>query len=219
MWANNRGRVTALGGALALLCLGGVVPQAAADDHEAAAATPAESQTAAPEGDALMGRRIAFRCSTCHGRSGVAAIPIAPHIGGENPDYIRRQLAAFRDGERVHEMMTVVARDLSNADIANLAAWYGSMVPETQLPRGHLDHPETPNLCLNCHSETGETIDPDAPNIAGESVVYILNQLKSFRSGKREHEIMSMVAEDMTDAEMREAAEWFAAIRFDAYIP
>ncbi|HKL45181.1 MAG TPA: cytochrome C, partial [Roseovarius sp.] len=69
-------------------------------------------------GDAQAGRKLAMQCRTCHGIEGHAKMPIVPHIGGENPAYIEHQLTAFRDGQRVHEMMSVVAKGLSDQAIA-----------------------------------------------------------------------------------------------------
>ncbi|MCJ8517556.1 c-type cytochrome [Pseudorhizobium tarimense] len=48
----------------------------------------------------------------------------------------------------------------------------------------------------------------DAPHLAGENVIYIDTQLKAFRSGKRQHEVMSQITAGLTDAEIRAAAEW-----------
>jgi cytochrome c553 len=53
----------------------------------------------------------------------------------------------------------------------------------------------------------------DAPNLAGESAIYIDTQLKAFRLGKRTHEIMSAIAADLTNDEIREYADWYASIR------
>ncbi|MEM8840603.1 MAG: c-type cytochrome, partial [Pseudomonadota bacterium] len=74
--------------------------------------------------DPAAGRKKAMQCQTCHGLDGIAQIPIAPHLAGESQIYLETQLKAFRNGKREHEMMTVVAKDLSDADISDLAAWY-----------------------------------------------------------------------------------------------
>jgi cytochrome c553 len=93
-----------------------------------AAAAPAQA------GDAAAGKVKAGQCKTCHGIDGIAKIPIAPHIAGENEIYLETQLKAFRSGKREHEIMNVVAKGLSDADIVDLAAWYASIKITAQMP-------------------------------------------------------------------------------------
>lgn len=85
-------------------------------------------------GDAAEGRKKARQCSTCHGVDGLAKIPIAPHIAGENFTYLKSQLENFRSGRREHEIMSVVASTLSDADIDDIAAWYSSIHISVALP-------------------------------------------------------------------------------------
>ncbi|AOY89972.1 cytochrome C554 [Marinobacter salinus] len=84
--------------------------------------------------DPVAGRKLAGQCKTCHGLDGIAKIPIAPNLAGESQIYIQNQLKAFRSGKRQHEMMTVVARDLTDQQIADVAAWYESIEVTAKLP-------------------------------------------------------------------------------------
>ena len=61
--------------------------------------------------------------------------PDAPNLAGQNPAYLAEQLRAFRDKVRVHEQMNLMAAVLSEADIANLAAWYAA-IEVTATPPG-----------------------------------------------------------------------------------
>ncbi len=85
--------------------------------------------------DAAAGRKKARQCQTCHGIDGIARIPIAPHIAGESEIYLITQLKAFRSGKRTHEIMSVIAKDLSDEDQADLAAWYAAIKIEATLPQ------------------------------------------------------------------------------------
>ncbi len=85
-------------------------------------------------GDAAAGREKSTMCRTCHGVDGVAKIPTAPHIAGESEIYLVSQLKAFRSGQREHEVMSVIAQQLSDDDIANLAAWYSSIQFTVKVP-------------------------------------------------------------------------------------
>jgi len=160
-------------------------------------------------GDRDAGRKLAVQCSTCHGRDGYAQIPIAPHIGGEPASYIRSQLTAFRDGTREHKMMSIVAKMLSDKQIADLAAWYSGHKVQVDLQQ---DPSGAPEQCVACHGADGLHINKDAPNLAGEANIYIDTQLKAFRNGKREHEIMTPISQALSDAEIRAIADWYADI-------
>lgn len=85
-------------------------------------------------GDPAAGRDKARQCQTCHGIDGLAKIPEAPHLAGESELYIETQLEAFRSGRRTHPTMSVIAKGLSDADIADLAAWYASIEISVTLP-------------------------------------------------------------------------------------
>src|SRR6056297_3084816 len=168
----------------------------------------------APAADAEAGRKIANMCRTCHGVDGYAQIPIAPHIGGEPQEYLEAQLMAFKTGAREHEMMSVVTAGLSAQQISDVAAWYGSHRAVAALPVG-IDENDAPAACVSCHGADGISLLLDAPNLAGEVNIYIDTQLKAFRTGKRQHAIMSEIAADMTDEEIRAVADWYAAVALE----
>lgn len=168
----------------------------------------------AAAGDAEAGRKVAGMCRTCHGLDGFARIPIAPHIGGEPVGYLETQLLAFRSGARVNEVMSVVAAGLSDQQIADVSAWYAAHSATATLPPG-ADPERAPENCVACHGADGIALFEDAPNLAGETNIYIDTQLKAFRNGKRQHEIMSEIAADMSDAEIREVADWYAAVKLE----
>lgn len=100
----------------------------------AAGVIPAVIANSSLAGDASAGREKIAQCRTCHGLDGIAKIPIAPHLAGESEIYLQTQLKAFRSGKREHEMMSVVAEGLSDADIADLSAWYASIKITATLP-------------------------------------------------------------------------------------
>jgi cytochrome c553 len=86
-------------------------------------------------GDPRAGRRLAgARCAVCHGNDGIAQQPDAPNLAGQNPAYMQVQLGHFRSGERKHEQMNILARDLTDAQIADLAAWYAAIEVEVTVP-------------------------------------------------------------------------------------
>lgn len=81
-------------------------------------------------GDLAAGREKAVVCQPCHGKDGLSLRPDAPHIAGQNPFYMEEQLENYRSGARVHEVMSVIAEDLSDEDIADLVAYYSAIEVE-----------------------------------------------------------------------------------------
>jgi cytochrome c553 len=91
--------------------------------------------SASQAGDAAAGRAKAQACAVCHGALGLSVTPDAPHLAGQPEMYLAAQLRAYRSGERRHEVMAVMAKPLSDGDIANLAAWFASLRVEVQVPK------------------------------------------------------------------------------------
>ncbi len=105
--------------------------------RRAAAALAAAVAFVPPSADAQSvkaGREKAIACQTCHGLDGLSRLPAAPNIAGQPVGYLERALRAFRSGQRQNPMMTVAARDLSDQDIRDLAAYYGAIKVEVTLP-------------------------------------------------------------------------------------
>jgi cytochrome c553 len=89
---------------------------------------------AAGAADREAGRAKAAACALCHGRNGISTQPNAPHLAGQPAIYVEEQLKNYRSGARRHEVMSLIAKPLSDADIADLAAWYASIRIEATLP-------------------------------------------------------------------------------------
>jgi cytochrome c553 len=77
--------------------------------------------------DIAAGRAKAVQCQACHGLDGIAKIPEAPNLAGQNEDYLLKALKDFKSGERKNDMMSLMVKPLSDTDIANLAAFYHSL--------------------------------------------------------------------------------------------
>ena len=77
----------------------------------------------------------AAKCTVCHGLDGLAKNPDAPNLAGDSANYIRKQLGAYRSGERKDPQMSIMAKDLSDDDIADLAAWYSSLKVTVEMPK------------------------------------------------------------------------------------
>jgi len=83
---------------------------------------------AAGAGDADKGRaKAAVACMPCHGGVGISAVPDAPHLAGQPEPYVAAQLKLYRSGKRLHQAMNEMTKGLTDAEIADLAAWYATI--------------------------------------------------------------------------------------------
>jgi cytochrome c553 len=85
-------------------------------------------------GDAKAGRQKALMCQGCHGLDGLSKQPDAPHIAGQPVLYFVKAINEYKAKSRRHEQMSIVAESLSEADIADLAAYYGAITVSVELP-------------------------------------------------------------------------------------
>ncbi|HEX6633264.1 MAG TPA: c-type cytochrome [Usitatibacter sp.] len=106
--------------ALALCALLAAASGALLDSPLAAAAAPAKVKTL---------------CQNCHGLDGVAVMPGAANLSGQQKEYLQEQLRQFRSGQRQNPQMGVVAKTLSDADIDEIAEWYSRIKVSVEMPK------------------------------------------------------------------------------------
>jgi len=78
-------------------------------------------------GDAKQGEAKSRMCASCHGMKGVSSNDLWPNLAGQKQAYLEKQIRAFRDGERVDPSMAPMVQGLSDADIADIAAYYNGL--------------------------------------------------------------------------------------------
>ncbi len=89
--------------------------------------TLAASASIANAGDAAAGKAKAASCAGCHGATGISAIPTYPNLAGQKEAYLLKQMKAFKDKTRTDPTMNAMAAPLSDADMANIAAYYAGL--------------------------------------------------------------------------------------------
>jgi cytochrome c553 len=187
----------------------------------------------------------ALPCITCHGPDGKGMAAAGfPRLAGLAAGYIDKELQDFRGGRRQNPLMQPIATALTDDEIAAVATTYSQRPPvnvslqPTADPlegtgawialRGAWDRniPE----CTLCHGPSGIGVDPSFPPLAGQSALYLENQLKAWRrstaksatrksTAVRElpptrnndpNGLMGHIAASLTPAEMKAVAEYFA---------
>ena len=67
-------------------------------------------------------------------------------------------------------------------------------------------------MCAACHGENGVPTDPKTiPIIWGQQESYLVKELHDYRSGDRDNPIMSQIAKDLAQEDLRKIAAYFAA--------
>lgn len=73
--------------------------------------------------------------------------------------------------------------------------------------------------CAMCHGVDGIASLPSAANLAGQPAIYLEEQLRAYRSGKRAHEVMGVIAKTLSDDEIRQLAAWYSAMKITVEPP
>ncbi len=64
-------------------------------------------------------------------------------------------------------------------------------------------------VCAACHGPNGNSVNPDWPRLAGQSAVYIAEQLRLFRSGLRANPVMQPLAATLSDQDISDLAVYY----------
>lgn len=161
---------------------------------------------AATYADLAHGGAEPASCFACHGETGQGRDGAFPRLDIQSPAYLTSALLAFRDGGRPSGTMMSAARQLTDAEIAELADHFGRRVPVE--PSGQSDLGQriaTEGIlrrdipaCETCHGPAGRD---EYPKIAGQPLHYLKIQLELFQEhgaerGGRFAEVMAEVVED-----------------------
>ncbi|PLW70849.1 c-type cytochrome [Pseudohalioglobus lutimaris] len=146
-------------------------------------------------GDAAVGKEMAVTCSACHGADGNSAVPTFPKLAGLGEKYLLKQLKDIRDGARPVPTMVGQVDNMSDQDLANIAAFYaaqprsGGQADPSLVALGEKVYragvaERNVAACSACHSPTGKGNAPAGfPALAGQHADYIAAQLRSYRKG------------------------------------
>ena len=79
-----------------------------------------------PIGNVAAGKTLAENCAACHGATGAGANPAWPKLAAQKSGYLINALKAFRAGLRKDPMMSGAAKSLSDANIADVSAFFAA---------------------------------------------------------------------------------------------
>lgn len=178
-------------------------------------------------GNAEAGKTKAATCAACHGVNGNAPVAMYPKLAGQHSDYIVKQLKDFKSGARKDPIMMGMVMGLSEADMADIAAYYQSLpVTEGSTPEDAIaiakpiylggDSERNIASCVSCHGPRGNGMGlAKFPKISSQNEAYVVAQLKKFRNGERANDPQGMMVDTtnrLTDAEIDALAKYLVGL-------
>jgi cytochrome c553 len=177
------------------------------------------------QADEARAKKIAGgSCFLCHGANGESTSEVFPRLAGQNAEYVAKQLAAFKSGQRKSTAMADMVAKLTPDEMLALGHYYQKM----EIPREEAKEPMLAGMgryiyhngnkfsgvpaCTSCHGQAGEGA-ANLPRLATQFSGYLFTQLKSFNKRDRTNDnaVMHAVVEKMTELEMAAVAEYLSS--------
>jgi cytochrome c553 len=73
--------------------------------------------------------------------------------------------------------------------------------------------------CSACHGKDGLSRDPEAPNLAGLSALYLEKSLMDYKKGMRQDRRMSLIAQGLSKENIEHLAAWYSAFEVSVKAP
>ncbi len=145
-----------------------------------------------------------------------------PSLAGQPVFFTHWQLIKYRDGRRKDPQMSPFAQNLSDEDMADLAAYFQAQRPKrrpaTTDPARVADGRRLADLhhCTSCH-RPGLTGHEQIPRLAGQDYDYLFKLLRGFkaRTASDLDGTMTMAAQPLTDDEIVSLVHFIASLGAD----
>lgn len=168
--------------------------------------------------DVERGEQLSQTCLGCHGAPGLrnpGPVYNIPMIGGQHAAYIASALQAYKSKTRGHKTMQAQASNLSDTDIADIAAFFAGMSGNSRPSHVNQQSAEVGQeksaICASCHGANGDAPTDAFPKLAGQYESYITQALKDYRSGDRQNAIMAGFVDKLSIEDIRALSAWFAS--------
>ena len=177
-----------------------------------------------------MGQQKSGLCQGCHGPDGNSLGPDWPNLAAQHSSYLEKQIKDFKQGKRVDPTMSNMVLDLSDEDIADIAAYFSSqklnpsansnadasaLSTGRKIYKGGNTYNQVP-ACAGCHGPNGVGNSPaNFPRIAGQQKSYLIKALKDFQSGNRTNDpnnMMQDIAAKLTAKEIEAVATYVSTL-------
>lgn len=169
--------------------------------------------------DIAAGKAIAEReCKACHGANGGGIAPAIPHLAAQRESYLLASLHEYKDGKRAHAALKDMTKQMSEADLRNVAAYFASLPPVTNPTTQDIKHSSPfeqgkalASACAGCHGADGNAKTPGTPSLAGQQPHYLVAAIQEYHQGDRKMGLMKSQLRDSDRLDLENLALYFAA--------
>lgn len=194
------------------------------------------------EADAERGRSVALgaasalsprsACHTCHGINGAGDSSGAfPRLTSQAAWYLYKQLKDYASGQRQNDVMSPIARELTDQQMQDVAIFYAEQSEPAPAAASVVTDPllvqrggaisavglaeKGVAACVNCHGPAGRGLPPSFPYLAGQYGPYVELQFRFWKEGTRRNDplgVMEHIAKQLADEEIKALAAYFASL-------
>jgi cytochrome c553 len=153
-------------------------------------------------------------CAACHGANGVPVDPkTIPVIWGQEQSYLMKQLRDFRNGARSSAVMSPMAKNLAEADLRKIAAYFAAKPwPARRASAKAPAAPKAVAQCQACHQPNFRGGMP-APRLAGLSYEYLAASMRAFATEERTNNLdMPKFMRMLSERERNAIARYVSAL-------
>jgi cytochrome c553 len=181
-------------------------------------AIPPSAATAQPsEPPPEIAEKVAL-CRTCHGEDGLPVVENVPIIAGQHMFYLLTQLRDFRAERRANDIMTPMAKELSNDEMKALATYFSEQPwPDYHEAASDADKARAQMLaveaaCTQCHLDR-MLGDSRNPRVGRQKIDYTEKTLKDLRDNTRQNAAaMAAIVRAWSDEDVAAMSRYLAGL-------
>lgn len=159
-------------------------------------------------------------CLACHGENGTSQTEQTPSLGAQQPAYTLIQLYMFREKMRNIEIMTEMAKGLTDDDLRAFSDFIAKLPQPVPVDAGdpaRMQRAATivqQHRCASCHNDNFRGRDT-IPNIAGQREDYLVRTMREYKDNtRRSYEAtMTDLLQAVTVEQIDDLAYYLARVR------
>jgi cytochrome c553 len=169
--------------------------------------------------DVSAGKAVAeHECRRCHGMDGKGIAPGIPTLAAQRYRYLVQAMEDYRQGKRIHVILTKIAEGLSEKEEHNVLAYYASLPPvartsdrPAQVFSPYDEGKKLSAECARCHGADGNSTTPGVPTLAGQQPRYLVAAMQEYLNAERERSPMHPMLARLNTVQKESLALYFAS--------
>ena len=182
----------------------------------------------------IEGPPEAAYCAGCHGVDGRGVAEVIPRLDILGEEYLRTAIESYVDRSRDSGFMAQAVTEVEARNLPAIVAYFGALPAQPGAPTPDLsaelvaqgrdlamaatNDPKVP-ACAACHGPSEQRRTPGGPELAGQNLPYLAEQLRLWREGKRgggpRAHLMVAAAQDLEDEDIDALAAYYASLKVE----